>query len=178
MNLGVSQCKNCWRWGYATHSCRIQESRYVKCSSPHKSKHYHQFGWCCKANSKTNPSHLETKKGELCLHAFKCLNCHGDHQVDSDQCPFWKHRFNCDWHSKKQVEICENRNKSICLAISGNQAWFVRISRFFLKMFTRTVSSFISSSKHIQISISSSSRNHPRHIFVQSWVYSIVKVKN
>ena len=36
-------------------------------------------------NSKINPPYLETKKGKLCLHAFKYLNCHSDYQVDSNQ---------------------------------------------------------------------------------------------
>ena len=64
-NPGVPQCKNCWRWGHLTFSYRIQESKYVKCNGPHKSENHHEFRWCCKANKKTNPPQLETKKGEL-----------------------------------------------------------------------------------------------------------------
>ena len=94
MNLGIPQCKNCWKWGYTTFSCRIQGSKCVKCNSSHKSKNHHEFGWCCKANAKINPPRLETKKGEPCLHSFKCLNCCGDHQADSNLYPFWRHRFN------------------------------------------------------------------------------------
>ena len=56
MNSGVPQCKNCWQWGYATLFCYIQRSKCIKCNRPHKSKNHCQFGWCCKANGKTNPS--------------------------------------------------------------------------------------------------------------------------
>ena len=119
MNPGVLQCKNCWRWSHTTHSCRIQEAKCVKCSGLQKTEHHRQFRQCYKANNKINPSQLETKKGELCLHVFKCLNYHSDHQADSNQCPFWKYKFNCEWHNKKQVKIHENRNKLIPLILSG-----------------------------------------------------------
>ena len=94
MNPGVPQCKNCWKWGHSTFSCRIQGAKCVKCNSPHKSEHHREFGWCCKANAKTNPPRLETKKGKPCPHTFKCSNCKGDHQVNSNTCPFWRHHFN------------------------------------------------------------------------------------
>ena len=114
MNPRVLQCKNCWKWGHSTFSCRIQETKCVKYNRPHKSKNHHEFGCYCKANPKMNPSHLETKKRELCPHSFKCSNCQGDHQADLNSCPFWRHRFNREWHQKKYTEICENRSKSIC----------------------------------------------------------------
>ena len=66
MNPGVPQCKNCWKWGHSTFSCRIQGSKCVKCNGPHKSEHHREFGWCCKANDKINPPRLETKKGDPC----------------------------------------------------------------------------------------------------------------
>jgi len=75
MNPGVPQCKNCWKWGHSTFSCRIQGAKCVKCNGPHKSEHHREFGWCCKANTKINPPRLETKKGEPCPHSFKCSNC-------------------------------------------------------------------------------------------------------
>jgi len=112
MNPSVLQCKNCWKWGHTTFSCRIQGAKCVKCNGPHKSEHHQEFGWCCKANDKINLPRLETKKGEPCLHSFKCLNCHGDHLADSNQCLFWCHRFNREWHQRKYAEICENRSKS------------------------------------------------------------------
>jgi len=112
MNLGVPQCKNCWKWGHSTFSCRIQGAKCIKCNSPHKSEHHREFGWCCKANAKINPPRLETKKGEPCPHTFKCSNCKGDHQADSNICPFWRHRFNREWHIKKYAEIRENRSQS------------------------------------------------------------------
>ena len=119
MNSGVPQCKNCWKWGHSTFSCRIQGAKCIKCNGPHKSEHHREFGWCCKANSKTNPPRLETKKGELCPHEFKCSNCKGDHQANSNHCPFWRHRFNREWHVKKYTEICENRSKSIRSKVNG-----------------------------------------------------------
>ena len=88
MNPGVSQCKNCWQWGHATLSCHIQKSKYVKCNGLHKTENHHQFGWYCKANKKINSSYLETKKDEPCPHTFKCSNCCGDHQADSNLCLF------------------------------------------------------------------------------------------
>ena len=84
MNPSVPQCKNCWKWGHTTFLYRIQGAKYVKCNGPHKSKHHREFGWCCKANAKINPPKLETKKGEPCPHSFKCSNCCGDHQADSN----------------------------------------------------------------------------------------------
>ena len=83
MNPDVPQCKNCWWWGHTTISCHIQSSRCIKCSGPYKTENYHQYGWCCKANEKTNPPHLKMKVGALCPHSFKCSNCHRDHQVNS-----------------------------------------------------------------------------------------------
>ena len=105
MNPGVLQCKNCWKWGHTTFSYRIQGSKCVKCNRLHKSDNYHEFSWCCKANDKLNPPCLETKKGEPYLHFFKYSNCWGDYQADSNLCPFWKNRFNREWHQKKYVEI-------------------------------------------------------------------------
>ena len=52
MNLGIPQCKNCWKWGHATFLCRIQGSKCIKCNGLHKSEHHRKFGWCCKANDK------------------------------------------------------------------------------------------------------------------------------
>ena len=121
MNPGIPQCKNCWRWGHTTLSYHIQGSKCIKCNGPHKSKNHHQFGWCCKVNGKTNPLRLETKKSEPCPHFFKCSNCHGDHQADSNLCLFQKNRFYCEWHIKKYNKICENRSNSICSIVNVNK---------------------------------------------------------
>ena len=94
MNPGVSQCKNCWKWGHSTFLCHIQGAKCVICNGPYKLEHHREFGWCCKATLITNPPRLETKKGKPCPHLFKCSNCKGDHQADSNTCPFWRHRFN------------------------------------------------------------------------------------
>jgi len=88
MNPGVPQCKNCWKWGHMAGVCHIQGAKCLKCNSPHLTDHHRHFAWCCKANNKINPPRLETKKGNPCSHMFKCLNCKGDHQVDSYNCPF------------------------------------------------------------------------------------------
>ena len=114
MNSGVPQCKDCSRWGHTTFSCRVQRSKCVKCNGPHKSENYCKFRWCYKANKKLNPSRLKTKKGELCPHLFKCSNYRGDHQADSNQCPFWRHHFNREWHQMKYAKIHNNSIKSIC----------------------------------------------------------------
>ena len=119
MNPGVPQYKNCWKWGHSTFSCRIQGAKCVKCNGPHKLEHHREFRWCCKANDKTNPPRLETKKGEPCPHSFKCSNCKGDHQADSNSCPFWRHRFHREWHIKKYAEIRENRSTSIRSGVNG-----------------------------------------------------------
>jgi len=120
MNPGVPQCKNCWKWGHSTFLCRIQEVKCVKCNGPHKSEHHREFGWCCKANAKINPPRLETKKGEPCPYSFKCSNCKGDHQADSNSCSFWRHRFNREWHVKKYTEIRENRSQSVCSEVNSS----------------------------------------------------------
>ena len=96
-NPGVSQCKNCWRWGHSTFSYRTQGTKCIKCNGPHKSENHYEFGWCCKANTKANPPRLETKKDKPCPHTFKCSNCCGDHQADSTSCLFWKNQFNKEW---------------------------------------------------------------------------------
>jgi len=59
MNPGVPQCKNCWKWGHSTFSCRIQGAKCVKCNGPHKSEHHREFSWCCKSNAKINPPVME-----------------------------------------------------------------------------------------------------------------------
>ena len=93
-NPDISQCKNCWHWSHATLSCRISGTKCIKCNRLHKSEHHCHFAWCCKANNKVNLPRLETKKGEQYPYSFKCSNYWGDHQVDSNVCPFWRHWFN------------------------------------------------------------------------------------
>ena len=142
MNSGIPLCKNCWKWGYATLSCRIQGAKCVKCNSSHKSEHHREFSWCCKANDKTNPPRLETKKGEPCSHSFKCSNCKGDYQADSVHCPFWRHWFNCEWYVKKYTEICENRSKLLHSKVNANpNLWLCTTLSFSCKTFARIPSS-------------------------------------
>jgi len=117
MNPGVSQCHNCWKWGYSTFSCRAHGSRCQKCSGPHKLEHHRELAWCCKANPKLNLPRLETAQGLPCPHSFKCINCKGKHMADDYKCPFWRNRFNRDWHSKKAQEAQETKANSIRLAV-------------------------------------------------------------
>jgi len=120
MNPDVPQCKNCWKWDHTVGVCCIQGAKCLKCNSPHLTDHHQHFAWCYKANDKTNPSRLETKRGDLCLHTFKYLNYKGDHQVDSYNCPFWKHHFNKEWFTKEYTKLQETRKNSICSNVNGN----------------------------------------------------------
>ena len=104
-NPGVSQCKNCWRWGHSTFGCWSHVSRCVKCNGPHKTEHHRERAWCCKENTNVNLPRLVTKEGKLCPCSFKCVNCKDNHQVDSYTCPYWCNCFNKIWHGKKQQEL-------------------------------------------------------------------------
>ena len=59
--------------------CHTHNSKYVKCNSPNKVEHHQDMAWCYKANFKTNPPRLKTKKDEPYLYSFKYINCKGDH---------------------------------------------------------------------------------------------------
>ena len=124
MNPEVPQYKNCWKWGHMVGVCHIQEVKCVKCNGSHLSSHHHHFTWCCKANDKLNLPRLETKKGKPCPHSFKCLNCKGDYQADSKECPFWKHWFNKKWHSKEYSKLKQSRKNSIHSAMNDTSIWF------------------------------------------------------
>ena len=109
MNPGISQCKNCWKWGYSAGICRIQGTKCIKCNGLHQTIHYREFTWCCKTNDKINSHRPKTKKGKPCSYSFRCSNCKGNHQADSMNCPFWKHHFNKEWHSKEYAKVYENQ---------------------------------------------------------------------
>ena len=100
--------------------CHIQGAKFVKCNKPHLTIHHCHFTWYYKANDKLNPPRLETKKGKLCPHSFKCLNYKGNYQVNSVNCPFWKHHFNKKWHSKEYSELQETKKNSIHLDVNAN----------------------------------------------------------
>jgi len=127
MNPDVSQCKKCWKWDHATHSYRSQAFKYIKYNGPHLTEYHWQFSWCCKANLKTNPPRLETKQDKPCSYSFRCLNCKGDHQADLNLCPFWRHHFNKEWHSKECQKLCKNRLQLICSSINSNLTWLLKI---------------------------------------------------
>ena len=88
---------------------------------------------------KNNPLRLETKQGEPYLHTFKCMNCRGDYQADSNLCLFWKHWFHREWHSKKYQELHDSRRQLICSTVSSVQVWLWKKSKSFCKMFERTI---------------------------------------
>ena len=118
MNPGISQCKNCWKWNHSARVCRIQGSKCAKYNGPHLMDNHQEFAWCCKANSKVNPPRLEMQKGKPCSHSFKYFNCKGPHTTNSVECPFWKHCFNKEWHTKEYAHLWEARRESICSNLS------------------------------------------------------------
>jgi len=162
MNPGILQCKNCWKWDHMVGVCHIQESKCVRCNGPHLTEHHCHFAWCCKANEKTNPPRLETKKGEPCPHTFKCLNCKDEHQADSYDCLFWKHYFNKEWHSKEYMKIQDNRKNLTCSVVNSFTIWFWKTQRYSLKMYKRTTFLSIPFLKSTKILTSYSSKNHCR----------------
>ena len=62
MNPGVPQCKNCWKWGHTTFSCKIQGAKCVKCNGLHKSEYHREF-------SKSQPQDQPTEAGNRERHA-------------------------------------------------------------------------------------------------------------
>ena len=144
--------------------CHIQEAKCVKCNRPHLTAHHHHFIWCYKANNKINPLRLETKKGKHCPHTFKCLNCKDDHQANSNKCPFWKHCFNKEWHTKEYSKFRKIRKNLTHSAVNASEIWFWRIWKFFHKKFGKIISLSTWSSR-LTISTSFSSRNHSRQYY-------------
>ena len=125
MNLGVPQCKNCWKWEHSTLSCCSHISRCAKCYGAHITKHHREKAWCCMENKKANC--LATKKGELCLHVFKCINCKGNHQADSYSCPYWRNCFNHEWYGRKQQELFQKQStvmQQFCQSILVSFSFF------------------------------------------------------
>jgi len=94
MNPGIPQCKNCWKWEYSTLNCHSHISRCAKCYKAHMTEHHKEKVWCCMENKKANQ--MATKDSEPSPHIFKCMNCKGDHQVDSSSCPYWCNCFSRD----------------------------------------------------------------------------------
>jgi len=109
MHPGVAQCRNCWRWGYPTHTCHAQGTKCQKCGGPHRVENHRSMAWCCKANPKSNLPREATAAGAPCPHTFKCLNCKGEHSADDIKCPFWHHCFDKQWHFNKAAELHTGR---------------------------------------------------------------------
>ena len=40
MNLGILQCKNCWKWGYMTFVYHAHGFKYIKCNGSHKVEYH------------------------------------------------------------------------------------------------------------------------------------------
>ena len=160
MNLCVPQCKNCWKWGHMASVCYIQWTKCVKCNGPHLISHHCYFAWCCKANNKTNPPRLETKKGKSCSYLFKCLNCKGDHQVDSNECPFWRYCFNKEWHIKEYAKLWKLGGTQLVWLWTLAKYDFERSEGFFHKMSRKITLLSAQSSKSTVTLILSSFKNH------------------
>ena len=71
MDPGIPQCKNYWKWGHTAGVCYIQGAKCVKCNGSHLTEHHCHFAWYYKANKKTNPLRLETKKDEPCSYLIQ-----------------------------------------------------------------------------------------------------------
>ena len=95
MNPEVPQYHNYWKWNHSIFLCHVHGSKCQKYNGLHKLEHHRGLVWCYKANFKLNPPRLETAKGKLCPHTFKCVNYKDKHMADDNKCLFWKHRFNC-----------------------------------------------------------------------------------
>ena len=104
MHPGVAQCCNYWCWGHPTHVCCAQGAKCQKCGRPYRVENHRSMAWCYKANPKSNPPKEATAAGAPCPYIFKCLNCKGEHSADDTKCPFWRHRFDRQWHSNKAAQ--------------------------------------------------------------------------
>ena len=129
MNPGVSQCKNCWKWEHSTLSCHSYISRCAKCYGAHTTKHHREKVWCCMDNKKANRT--ATKEDEPYPHVFKCINCKGDHQVDSYSCLYWCNYFNRDWHGRKQQELFQKQSTVMQQSCQSKLVCFFFILLFF-----------------------------------------------
>ena len=74
----------------------------------------------------------------------ECLNCKGDYQANSNACPFWRHHFNKEWHTKEYQQLHDNRSKLICSVVDSGKIWFLKSFRLFYRMFKRTKLSLMS----------------------------------
>ena len=43
MNLGISQCKNCWKWDHTIFSCCVHRAKCIKYNGSYKTEHHHHF---------------------------------------------------------------------------------------------------------------------------------------
>ena len=105
MNLGVPQCKNCWKWDHSTLICWLYIYRCSKYYEPHNIEHHREKVWCCKENKNSKPPRLIIKEGEPCTYIFKCINYKEDYQADSFSYLYWRNCFNKEWYGRKQQEL-------------------------------------------------------------------------
>ena len=110
MHPGLAQCRCCWRWGHPTHKCRFLRlgERCAKCFGTHRTENHRVFAMCCKANPKANPPTKGTSASLDCPHAFRCVNCGGNHAADDVKCVYFKHRFDHPWHQRRAEEVKED----------------------------------------------------------------------
>ena len=114
------------------------------------------------------------KQGKSYFYSFKCLNCKDEHQADSNDCLFWKHRFNKDKHVKKNQKNCERKNMFICLAVDSAQLYLLTESKSFCRMLERTILSLGSYWKPAKSWISFLFNNSHSLLFTLSQVHLIL----
>ena len=85
-------------------------------------ENHRSIAWCCKANSKSNPSKEAMADGAPCPYTFKCINYKGEHSANDPKCPFWYHYFDKQWYSNKAAELCTSHasNSNIQCPKMGN----------------------------------------------------------
>ena len=114
---GTPLCTRCWRWGHAAGRCKSQGHHCKKCGEPHDFNHHREVAGCCKGAPKATPPILPTPVGTPCPHKDRCLNCGGDHIVDSRKCWFWGKRFNRDAIMSKYQSVHESKRAAPSSAI-------------------------------------------------------------
>jgi hypothetical protein len=81
---GSLQCTWCLKWGHHMSKCRSQGVHCPLCGRPH-----------CEAN---HTSYVKVKQDEQhCVNCMSSKRAKNNHTSMDHKCPFWQHRFDCDW---------------------------------------------------------------------------------
>ncbi|KIL57102.1 hypothetical protein M378DRAFT_16492 [Amanita muscaria Koide BX008] len=87
------QCHLCLRWGHSAHNCRSISACCAICASRHPTDVHHV-------------SHSKYSEATL------CINCKGDHVATSQECPWFKARYNrAELAKLKQGRIAESTRR-------------------------------------------------------------------